>query len=70
MAELSVRSADGHFRRIRLPDRPLSLGRARDNDLSFPDDAGLSRSHLRIEPGPDGWILTDLGSKNGTQVNG
>jgi signal transduction histidine kinase len=70
MAELSVRSADGHFRRIRLPDRPLSLGRARDNDLSFPDDAGLSRSHLRIEPGPDGWILTDLVSKNGTFVNG
>ncbi|HXG32079.1 MAG TPA: ATP-binding protein [Bryobacteraceae bacterium] len=70
MAELLVRSADGSLRSVRLPERPLSLGRAQDNDLSFPDDAGLSRWHLRIEPHAEGWTVTDLGSKNGTFVNG
>lgn len=70
MAELSVRGGDGSFRRIRLANKPISLGRSSDNDLSFADDAGLSRSHLCIEPGPGGWMVTDLGSKNGTFVNG
>jgi pSer/pThr/pTyr-binding forkhead associated (FHA) protein len=30
----------------------------------------VSRSHARLNFGPDGWVLTDLGSTNGTRVNG
>jgi serine phosphatase RsbU (regulator of sigma subunit) len=38
--------------------------------LSFPDDAGLSRQHFALEPSGDEWTVQDLGSKNGTFVNG
>ena len=34
------------------------------------DHASVSRHHARIVVGPDGAELEDLGSKNGTQVNG
>jgi len=33
-------------------------------------DRSISRPHARIEKGPDGYMLTDLDSANGTQVNG
>ena len=33
-------------------------------------DGSVSRSHARLNAGPDGWVLTDLGSTNGTRVNG
>ena len=47
----------------------ISLGRAATNDLCYPDDTGLSRQHLLIgRVGPD-LIVTDLGSKNGTELN-
>jgi hypothetical protein len=41
------------------------IGRSPDVDLMVPD-TGVSRSHCRIE----GDVLTDLGSTNGTYVNG
>ncbi len=47
-----------------------SLGRAVANDLSFPDDVGLSRQHLVLERHAGQWTVRDLGSKNGTQLNG
>lgn len=33
-------------------------------------DATVSRVHARLEWVADGWLLTDLGSMNGTRVNG
>lgn len=54
-----------------LEQNQYSLGRASTNDLSFPDDVGLSRQHLVLErTGPSSWSVRDLGSKNGTQLNG
>ena len=49
--------------------RPWKLGRGTDNDLRILDDE-VSRQHARIEPSPEGWTLVDLGSANGTFVNG
>jgi sigma-B regulation protein RsbU (phosphoserine phosphatase) len=46
------------------------LGRAESNDLCFRDVAGLSRKHLAIEHQGSDWIVRDLGSTNGTFVNG
>ena len=49
---------------------PLTLGRAEDNDVSLSKDEFASAHHARIESQRDGvWIL-DLGSTNGTFVNG
>jgi len=49
---------------------PLTIGRADDNAVPLPDDEFASGHHARIESQRDGvWIL-DLGSTNGTYVNG
>jgi len=62
--------------RISVGDREvaLSLGAyvlGRSNDVAiFVDDVGVSRHHARITIGEDGAILEDLGSKNGTTLNG
>lgn len=53
-----------------LPPGTLTLGRAIDNDLVF-DDPSMSRKHARIHRHEDGRLeLEDLGSSNGTFVNG
>ena len=48
----------------------LRLGRALDNDLSYPEDPGLSRHHLVLERVAGQWFVKDLNSKNGTLLNG
>ncbi|MBX9627250.1 MAG: GGDEF domain-containing protein [Gemmataceae bacterium] len=58
--------AMGH--RYALGDKPLMVGRGDDCDLRIPDHS-VSRRHAKIEPSPDGYIVTDLGSTNGTFVN-
>ena len=50
---------------VRPLTRLVVLGRGKDCDLCV-DDERLSRQHCRIEPSPDGWLLIDLGSTNGT----
>jgi PAS domain S-box-containing protein len=57
-------------RSFRLEHEEISLGRGSDVDLAV-EDPGASRRHARIARGPDGeWTIADLGSRNGTYVNG
>ncbi len=57
---------------------PMLLGRASeaegyrpDFDMTFYDDGDyVSRRHARITKGQAGYFITDLGSSNGTTVNG
>ncbi len=46
----------------------LTCGRARQNELVL-EDPSVSRRHVRFERLPEGCVLTDLGSSNGTFVN-
>lgn len=49
--------------------QPVTIGRDKDNTLVL-DDPTISRFHARIDPTPDGHVLKDLDSENGTYVNG
>ncbi len=53
-----------------LLSEKIGLGRSSTNELCYPDDAGLSRQHLLFEKAGENWFVKDLGSKNGTQING
>ncbi len=46
----------------------LMMGREPGCDIVIPDRQ-VSRYHARLTPGPEGVLLEDLGSKNGTYVN-
>ena len=50
-------------------NQPLVIGRDMSCDVVIPDRQ-VSRYHARLTPAPDGVILEDLGSKNGTYCNG
>ena len=50
-------------------DESLTIGRGRGNSIVL-DDMLVSRHHVRITADDDGLVLQDLGSRNGTYVNG
>ncbi len=51
-------------------DRPsITLGRGEECEIVLPDRQ-VSRMHVRVLRGDDGFYVEDLGSKNGTYVNG
>jgi pSer/pThr/pTyr-binding forkhead associated (FHA) protein len=48
---------------------PVVIGRAAECDISVPADE-ISRRHALIKPTPEGLSVEDLGSSNGTFING
>src|SRR5574340_1050031 len=59
----------GPEQEFELGKASISLGRALTNDIIL-NDTRVSRSHARLECGPEGCSLVDLGSSNGTRLNG
>jgi len=47
----------------------FTIGRTRDCDLCL-TDLSVSRVHALLVRRQDGWVLSDLGSHNGTRLNG
>jgi hypothetical protein len=47
----------------------VTLGRSRQNEVVL-DDANVSRRHAEIRPRGGSWVLSDLGSTNGSCLNG
>ena len=53
-----------------IDSAPITVGRGGQNDVAVEGDEFASSRHVRFEPRGDGvWVL-DLGSTNGTFVNG
>lgn len=55
--------------RFPLGDGPNVIGRAPNNAVHL-DDQSVSRQHAEVLRSESGWAVRDLGSKNGTLVNG
>jgi sigma-B regulation protein RsbU (phosphoserine phosphatase) len=69
MPEIRIRAADGNVGRFPIDKERVSIGRARDSDILLPDLA-LSRHHAEIRTRREEFFLRDLGSVNGTRLNG
>src|SRR5512140_1007619 len=68
MPELIVQSGASSGARFEFA-RESEIGRS--TQVAIPlKDASVSRRHAVFSPGPDGWTVRDLGSQNGTRVNG
>jgi DNA-binding NtrC family response regulator len=54
---------------IAIAEAPLTVGSGTGCDILLSDPT-ISRKHLGIDPGPEGLVLRDLGSTNGSFVQG
>lgn len=64
-----VLEEDGEARTIAIAKDVVTIGRLPDCDVVV-KDKGASRRHAQIKRKGDGYTLTDLGSTNGTRLNG
>ena len=64
---IEIRELGRPVRRVVL-DRAIEVGRECDGEVL--SDEGVSRRHLRLVPSPVALSVVDLGSRNGTLVNG
>lgn len=55
---------------VALEAERVTVGKAASNDVTISSDGMVSRLHAVLERYPAGWSVRDLGSRNGTFVNG
>jgi hypothetical protein len=66
-AETALLLMDG--RRLVVGPAGVTIGRSRQCDVVL-SDPNVSRRHAEVRPRGGSWVLTDLGSTNGSRVNG
>lgn len=69
MAVLIVMSGERKGDRLEILRKRVGIGRADDNELAL-DDASVSGHHCEVVRDGDVYTLRDLGSTNGTTING
>ena len=69
LAVLREVSPDGSQRELSLDGGPVTIGRATDNNLVL-RDSRVSRYHGRLQARQGALVYSDLGSTNGSRVNG
>jgi pSer/pThr/pTyr-binding forkhead associated (FHA) protein len=69
LASLLVRSGSLKGRRLAVKVPVVNIGRAEFNDVVIADPS-VSTSHAKLQRRDDIWVLSDLGSTNGTYVEG
>lgn len=63
-------AAEGHeVPPIELGSRPIVIGRSQECEVRF-RSLTMSRRHAKIVPQNGGYVITDLGSHNGTRIDG
>jgi len=67
--ELVVVEGPAAGAKVSIEKRPITIGRASICDLTLEDDF-ISSRHLRISMQSNGYVVEDLGSTNGTWVEG
>jgi hypothetical protein len=68
IAQMTIVSGEATDTVIPLSEPEYLVGRHRENTIRF-TDLGVSGFHARIFRGPDGYVIEDLKSRNGTWVN-
>lgn len=68
MPRLIILAKNSSVRQITIAGTITTIGRAESNKVCIPSDR-VSRQHATIEWTGDRFMLTDMGSRNGTYVN-
>ena len=68
-AVLVVTSGHQAGTRYAVASEQLTVGRHPDSDI-FLDDITVSRRHVELKVGSTGYVISDVGSLNGTYLNG
>ncbi len=69
MPALVIQKADGSRLSFPIDKERVTIGRSRESDVFLPDQ-WLSRVHAEIQRRHGSYVVADLGSKNGTLLNG
>lgn len=68
VAQLVITNGESQGTIIPLTGAEYLIGRHRDNNIEI-RDLGISGFHARLYRGPEGYVIEDLKSRNGTWVN-
>jgi pSer/pThr/pTyr-binding forkhead associated (FHA) protein len=66
-AQTALLLLDG--RRLVVGPAGVTLGRSRECDIVL-QDPNVSRKHAEVRPRGGSWVVADLGSTNGSRLNG
>ncbi len=63
-------SSESGTSRVPTRSEAIRIGRATDNDVVLSSEPTVSRYHAEVTCSEGGWAIRDVGSHNGTHING